>query len=518
MTAIPSPSGSEDGVQPNALQVTGLGRNAGWLYLNAGTSALGGLYLVGFSFRHLGASAYGLYVLATTVLAIFGTVDFGLRLLVIRATARDSESFSDDERCRARDDVEAAHATYAVWGLAVLVATVILTLLVGLDDSHSVDANHVPVVILLVGLSVALNLGTASFTGIPAGRRQFHVPAIGGLIGTAVEIAVVVSTISYLHLVSLGIALLASTIASQGYCAWWLRRREPWFRYRPRRIGWTEIRRVASFSAPLLVLSAAGQVISATDLLVVGAVATAAAVGVYRAGSAVPSQAMVLLCTGYDTVYPHLSGTTDRVGQESASRFLTQVSAFVAGALFATLIVLRSNVVDVVTGHTSTLGQSVLVVFCCIWLANIPVHGLSLLLIARGRQSVFVRLVGSEAVANIVLTVVFALAIGPIGAAYATLFTIVVSNVLVFPHLVRHEFSEGTARRTVVQAVSAIVLGGASAALAASLAFEFRVGWTRLLLGLCFAGVFSCGFGLALLRKSGRSILSSMLRGQRPSK
>jgi O-antigen/teichoic acid export membrane protein len=515
LTTIPSPAGPDEGLPPEALQVTGLGRNAAWLYLNAATSALGGLYLLGFSFRHLGASSYGLYALAATVLGVFGTVDFGLRMFVVRATARDSGSFTDDERHRVRSDVEAAHTTYAVWGLAVLAATGILTLGVVLSHDHSLAGKHMPLVVLLVGLSVALNLGTASFAGIPAGRRQFHVPAIGGIAGTCVEIAVVVPTIDYLHLVALGAGFLASVLVSQGYCAWWLRRHEPWFRHLPRRIGWADVRRVASFSAPLLVLSVAGQVISATDLMVVGAVATAAAVGLYRAGSIVPSQATFLLFTGYDTVYPHLAGTTDRDGQENATRFLTRVASFVAGAVFATVIVLRVDVLMVVTGHASALGESVLVVFCCVWLANVPIHGLSLLLIARGRQNVFVWLVGVEASANLALTIVFAVVIGPIGAAYATLVTIVASNLIVFPHLVRHEFSEGAARRTVLKALAAIAAGGASAALAASPALELGADWSRLLVGLALGGGFSCTLGLVLLRRRGRSILASMLRDTR---
>jgi len=512
---LPPPTVPEEGLQPEALQVTGLGRNAAWLYLNAGTSALGGLYLLSFSFRHLGASTYGLYALAATILGVFGTIDFGLRLLVIRATARDSVSFTDDERRRARSDVEAAHTTYAIWGLAVLVGTGILTILVTLSHDRLVAGKHMPLMVLLVGLSVALNLGTASFTGIPAGRRQFHVPAIGGLAGTGVEIAVVVITINHLHLVALGAGVLASVLVSQGYCAWWIRRHEPWFHYLPRRIGWVDVRRVATFSAPLLVLSVAGQVVSATDLIVVGAVATAAAVGLYRAGSVVPSQATALLFTGYDTVYPHLAGTNDTDGQEIATRFLTRVAAFVAGAIFATVIVLRVDVLIVVTGHASALGQSVLIVFCCIWLANVPVHGLCLLLIARGRQTILVWLVATEASANLVLTVVFAVVIGPIGAAYATLLTIVLSNVIILPHLVRHEFSEGAARRTSLEALVAIAVGGAIAALATSPALELAAGWSRLLVGLALGGAFSCAFGMLLLGQRGRSILATMLRGTR---
>ena len=449
------------------------------------------------------------------MLAVFGTVDFGLKLFVIRATARDSKSFADNERLRARRDVEAAHDTYAVWSLVALAATGIAMVMVANSHNRSFAGKQVPLLVLLVGLSVALNLGTASFAGIPAGRRQFQVPAIGGLAGTGVKIAVVVTTISYLNLVALGAGFLAGVLVSQGYCVVWVRRHEPWFHTLPRPVGRAELRRVASFAAPLVVISVAGQVISATDLIVVGAVATTAAAGLYQAGSIVPSSATMLIFTGYDTVYPHLAGTTDLDGQESATRFLTRVAAYVAGAMFAVVIMLRVDVIMVVTGHPSALAESVLVLFCCIWLANVPVHGLNLLLIARGRQNVFVWLVAVEAVANLALTIFFAVVIGPIGAAAATLVTIVVSNVFVFPVIVRRDLSKGGARRTVLEALAAIAVGGSSAVLATSPLLELGAGWGRLLVGGALGGGFSCALGLVLLRQRGRSVLASMLRGPR---
>ena len=513
MTIIPSPSGLDEGPQSEALQVSGLGRNTAWLYLNAAASALGGLYVLGFSFRHLGASDYGLYALVVTVLAVFGSVDFGMKLFVIRATARDSQTFAENERLQAQRDVASAHNAYAVWGLVVLAATGIGMFIVVTSHNRSLAGREVPLLVLFVGLSVALNLGTASFAGIAAGRSQFQVPAIGGLAGTVVKIVVVVTTIGYLNLVALGAGFLAGVLVSQGYCGWWVRRHEPWFHPLPRPASWAEIRRVASFAAPLLVVSVAGQVISATDLIVVGGVATVAAAGLYRAGSIVPSQVTTLIFTGYDTVYPHLAGTTDLDGEENATRFLTRVAAFVAGAMFATVIVLRVDVVMVVTGHPSALAESVLVVFCCIWLANVPIHGLSLLLIARGRQNVFVWLVGVEAVANLALSIVFALVIGPIGVAYATLVTIVVSNVIVFPMIVRHDLSNGAAWRTVLEALVAIAAGSVIAVLSTSPVLQLSAGWGRLLFGGILGGGFSCALGLVLLRRRGRSVLASMLRG-----
>ncbi len=510
MTTLPSPSGAEDG--PQALQITGLGSNASWLYLNAAVAAVGGLFLIGFSFRHLGAFTYGLYALAATVLGIFTTIDFGLKLLVMRATARDSASFSEDARRQARGDVQAAHSSYAVWGLAVLVVTGAAVVLIATRRDPAEAGKNVPVMVLLVGLSIALNLATSVFAGIPAGRRQFQVPAIGGIAGTAVGIAITVATIGHLQLVSLGAGVLANVLVAQGYCAWWVRVHERWFHLLPRRVAWADIRRVASFAVPLLVLSVAGQVISATDLIVVGAVASAAAVGLYRAGSIVPSQAIILLFTGYDSIFPHLAGTSDLDGQESATTFLTRIASYVAGALFSALIVLRLDVVTAVTGHSSALAESVLVVFCCIWLANVPIHGLSLLLIARGRQNIFVWLMVAEATANIALTIVLAIEIGPIGAAYATLFTIVLSDLVLLPILIRDEFSKGMVRNTVLEGLAAIAAGGATAAIATIPVLWFPPGWVQLSVGLVLGGGFSCAAGLALLRRSGRSSLYLMLR------
>jgi hypothetical protein len=82
---------------------------------------------------------------------------------------------------------------------------------------------------------------------------------------------------------------------------------------------------------------------------------------------------------------------------------------------------------------------------------------------------------------------------------------------------VRHEFSEGAARRIALEALATIAVGGASAAMAASPALELSTYWSRLLVGLALGGGFSCALGLVLLRQRGRSILASMLRGTKAS-
>jgi hypothetical protein len=178
-------------------------------------------------------------------------------------------------------------------------------------------------------------------------------------------------------------------------------------------------------------------------------------------------------------------------------RFLTRVAAFVAGAMFATGVVLRVEVVTVVTGHASVPGES-----------NVPVHGLNLLLIGRGRQKVFIWLIGVEASANLALTIVFAVLIGPIGAAYAISWSRLWSRMCSFSLTLSatsypKESLDGPPRRDSLRSRAA-----------APALFSPQSRYSRSVpVGLDS----SCAFGLMLLRQAGRSMLASMLRDTRAS-
>jgi O-antigen/teichoic acid export membrane protein len=495
-----------------------MGRGIAWRYASQAISAAGGLFLVGFAFRKLGASTYGAYALVVTVVGLLGTVDYGFSMSVVRATARDNPSFSVQETTQARRDVQVANSAYGVMGvIAFLITVVSVPVLVAVKTRNVGGTYALPVTVGLVGLSVGLSLATSAYTGLPTGRQQFHVPAIAGILGVIANIAVVVPTLGMLGLPSLGLGLLANALVNAAFPAVWLKMREPWFHLLPGRARWTEVRRVGSFAIPLLVISVYGQVIAATDLVVVGAVATAAAVAFYKVGNLAPGQAASWLFTGYDTVFPSLASTQDERGQEAATLFLTRIASYVAGSSFCATMLLRADVVTVIVGHQSILAEEVLLVFCGVSLINIPVHGLLLLLIARGRQGVFIPLVAAEAIANLVLTVVFAIVIGPIGAALATLVTIIVTIVIVLPILVRKEFGSMTPWRIAGDGFACAGIGGAVAAAAILPVLVLGVGWTRLAAGLGVAGAASILVGFLLLRSGGREMLLTMFKHHEPA-
>ncbi len=510
---IPSaPTGFIPGADPSTLVISGLGRNTLWRYVNLLASSLAGIFIVALALRRLGTAAYGLFALAVAIIGLLNTVDFGLQLAVIRATARDTDVFSSDERVQARSDVETAHFAYGSAGTGAALLSAVTGLVVYVTVGGLSAAEHFPAAIALIGLSVGLSLGTSAYGGILIGRRQFQVPSVGGVLGTIAELVLVVLLIDHLRLVALGLGLLAYVVVSQGYIAWWLRHHETWFRLIPRPHQWVTVRRVAAFAAPLIVIPLAGQVIPATDLAVVGAVATAGAVGLYQAGSVIPGGVISFLFTGFDTVYPHLAGTLDSSGQEVAVRFLTRVAAFIGGAAFATVILLPRRRR---TGHarpavgTRPIGADRLLRDLD---GQYPAPRTWAAAHRRGRQRVFVPLIAAETIANLALTGPFAIWMGPIGAAVATLVTIAISNLILFPYITRREFLGGPVWGPTAAAIASMVVGGASAGIVVAPLLLVSPGLGRLIGGLFAGGVVSCALGLLLLRREGRSTLAAMLR------
>ena len=233
--------------------VSGLGRSAMWRYAALGASTVEGVVVAGVALRRIGETGYGTYALAAAVIGLVGTIDFGLSLSVMRAVARDNPEFTTDDRARARADVSVAHATYVTAGAATLLVTGLVVLLLPLlTKAEGVGVGEDRITILLVGISVALFLGTAVFDGIPAGRSRFAVAAAAMSCGAVANVVFVIATIDRLHLVSLGAGQLIAAVVTRLIGAIWMRRHEPWFRFVPARAATCRLaqsRRV-HFAAP----------------------------------------------------------------------------------------------------------------------------------------------------------------------------------------------------------------------------------------------------------------------------
>lgn len=493
--------------------VTNLGRGMGWSYVQLGAAAVVSLVVAAVVLRRLGPAEFGVFALITAASSFVKTLDLGLGLTLVRATARQASTPSLEERDEARRDVTAAHSVYAALGLgAVAIMTILaalLPVLLGLDRGWLSD---VRVTTMLVGLALGLFLGTSALSGLATGIRDFRARALSAVVGAVVSLVVVLTLVDRLGLVTLGVAELASVVCGRIVLVLWARRSVPWFPLRPRRLSRLEARRVVAVALPLVVLAVGGQVIASTDLFILGGLYTAATVGLYRIGSLLATQAIIVLYQGFDVVLPALAATRDRVLQEKTMAFLTRIGCYVGGVVLGTMAFQRHDLVLVLTGGRSSLAASVLLVFCCIWLANLVSHGLALLLIARGRQRILLWPVVGEMAFNLALTFVLLRAFGPIGAAISTLITVGVSHTIIVPIVARHELASGAARLIILDGWIPLAAGLAVAAGCFGAVSALEPSLVRILAGSTLAATAGLAVGGLLLRDSGREAIGSLLR------
>ena len=504
-SAYPGP-GAAPAVAGGAGLLAGYGRGVAWTYLSLALGGLATLVVTAWSIRRVGPGEFGQFAVVTSITALLAVFDHAIGVAVQRSAARAE-----------RDAVHAGHGAFALAGAAVAVAAVVAWAAVAIVGPAAMS--RLPATVVLLGLAAALQLGTAALPAVATGCRWFSARSAATVAGLAVRVVVALATVGRLGVPALGLAQLAGVVTERLVLLRLLRRRVPWFVTRPSAPGRAALRGMASFTVPLLVLSVSGQLFAVSDLLVVGAVVGASAVGVYQAAALLPLQLGGFLMLGYDVAFPALSASDDASGQEAAASFLTSVFTFGGGAALGVAALLRGDVVELVLGRPSALGQDVVLAFCAVSLGNLALHGPVSLLIARGHPGVVARLVAVELPVNLVLTVAAVLLWGAAGAALATLATSVLMDFVVFPLATRGRFArpvlDTVAHHGLVPAALGVLV-----ALAATLLAGLAVpgaGASRLALGAALAAVLAAAAGLLLLGPSGRATLRQALApGARP--
>lgn len=499
---------SDSPVTSDGALLDGYARGMAWTYLSVLLTGASTFFLAGWTVRRTGTGEFGQFAVVASVTGVLAAFDYALGLAAQRASARAESGSSGADAERAT--VHAVHGAYAVVGAVLAALALVAAVLIRAGGPARMP--RLWSTVGLLGLATALQLGTAALPAVALGARRFLTRSTASLAGLAVRVTVAVIAVGSMGVPGLALAHLLGVGADRLVLLAGLRRQVPWFVARPVLPDRAAVRVVRGFALPLLVLNVSAQLLVTSDLVVVGALVGAAAVGVYQVGALVPVQLGGLLMIGYNVAFPALAGSDDHPAQESATAFLTRLFSFLGATGLVLTALLRADVVTVLLGRPSALAEDVVVITCAVCLANLTLHGLVSLLIARGEQGLMARLVAIELPLNLVLTVGLVLAVGAAGAALATLATVALLNFVAFPIASRGRFARSpvdtVARHGLFPALAGSAVALAAAQVAAALA---GAGAGRLALGGALAALCGVATGLVLLGPGGRRTLRGAL-------
>ncbi len=397
--------------------------NVGWRYVNVAVELLLGLGMLPFNAKSLGASDYGLWVLASSMVAYFPVLDLGFGGAMERFVAH----------YRARRNAEAineiASTLIALFSCLALIGFLVLAVIafnfgtlfkLGPDQGRTGG-----ILMLLVSFQVAAGLPFAIYGAIVnAFQRTYRNAAVGitvTLLVAFVNVAVVKSGGTLVQLVAAMTAVRMLGYLAYRYNAY---RVFPLLRTRISLIRRARLKEVAGFSIYMLMQDVSVKLNYATDPIIIAAVLSTGAVAVWTVAQRLADVVLQMTNQLNYTLFPIVVDAD--AGNKSArlqtvliegTRLSLAASLPVAGSL----ALLAQPVVIGWTGHEYAAAAVIVQVLAVLVIVRVGSWTASTVLQGGGRHRLVAGSNLMAAIVNVGLSVVLIRIYGLRGMAIATL-------------------------------------------------------------------------------------------------
>jgi O-antigen/teichoic acid export membrane protein len=415
-------------------------RNVSTRYVLIVVNALIGLVVLPYNVGHLGAAAYGLWMLTTSITAYFGVLDLGYGGAVVRFVAE----YRAKRDARALNEIlSTMFYVYAAIGVVCYLAAIAVAFL--LPSLFNLTAEQTRIgrfVLLITSAQVALYFPFSVFGGVINGFQQYH---LNNVVGTVANICagalnVLVLALGYGLVELVAVTTLTYTIPLLIY------RRNAYKVFPELMLSRTYVRRdrlreLTGFSIYLAVIDWSGRLTYATDSFFIGALINTTAVGVYAVAQRLSDALLRMTAQLHTFLFPAVVAQAVEGSLDGQRQLLIKVTRFqlatavaMCGAVAATGdVLIRAWVGPGWDGSVAVLRLLAFVVVVRTWMAmpNTVLKG-------TGHHRYLAIASSYAAVANLLLSIPGTKMYGIVGCAMATVIPATVLAVgFVFPRACR---------------------------------------------------------------------------------
>jgi len=398
------------------------GRNVAMNYAAQGTAALSAIVLTPLLLHHLGKSAFGVWVLASSVVLYLELFELGFggattKLIAENASARPEQAL------RTLNTTFFALIPLGVIALVtgVGIAFAFPSIMHVTPDLHG----QVIVVVLILALGLAVSIPGDTFGGALMGHQRYD------LLGLSNSLLVATTFVTSIVIVELGGGLVAlatgmTTIGIVFHLVrfWMVRRIAPGTRISRHIADWSQLRSVMHLSGWFLLNALLQAVYNVCDVVMVGIVLGIRAAAVYAVAAKLASAATQGLDSLAEVFFPYASAVArnkDRGALTEIAVDGTRAAMFVGMLICLLYIILASPGIRAWVGVGYGTSARVLVVLAVAIAMCSPIRVITQVLSGSGQLPLVCAIRGVETVVNIGLSVSLALVVGPVGVALGTL-------------------------------------------------------------------------------------------------
>jgi O-antigen/teichoic acid export membrane protein len=394
-----------------------------------------------FVVRHLGDSAYGVWVLLGSLTGYLSMLDLGVRGAVTRYVASLHAQ---------GDHLEVGRVTSAAFAIFLGAGIVAITVSVALGI-FAVNSFHIPtyyrfaarVIIILAGFNIAASLAGGVFGGILVALERFDLvnllEVLSGIFRTG---TIVVMLLRGHGLITLALIQLFFTTATGAICGWTCFRQYPQLQVSVAACDRQHVKIIFSFSIYLFLLTLSNNLIFYTDSIVIGYFLPVSMITYFAIAGNLTSYSRTLIQGLSTTATPRSSALSAKGNIDGVRRVLLK------GSQYATVIILPLALTFMLRGRT----------FIRLWMGpqygDPSGHVLWILTVALifmagdlvamstmigiNKHKPLAKIYFAEALCNLALSVALVRPLGISGVAWGTTLPALVVSLLFWPWYIRH--------------------------------------------------------------------------------
>jgi O-antigen/teichoic acid export membrane protein len=408
-------------------------RNVSTRYLAIFIDGALGLILLPFNVAHLGPSAYGLWMLTTSVTWFFGVLDLGYGGALVKFIAQ-YRAWRD--RTALNEILSTIGVVFTGLGVLCFLVTTVLAWHVGSLFNIAPDqVRTAQYVLLIVGAYLSVRFALSIFGAVVYGFQRYYLNNAVS-IGISLVVATVnVGVLSAGHgLVTLIAATTAVRVLSLGLFAWNAYRAFPGLRVRPSLFRRERLREVTGFSVYMLVLDWSAKLNYSSDTIVIGAMLDTTAVAVWTVGQRLAQVAQQLTNQLNDALFPSVVDSDAGQRRDRLQMILvqgTKLSLALAAPLCLGLIVLAKPLIHSWVGTRFSGSVLPARIMLAVVLVRVSTASATVILKGAGQHRLLTGTNATTAVVNVLLSIALIQPFGLLGVALGTLIPVGLSTVFV---------------------------------------------------------------------------------------
>ncbi|MDR3745526.1 MAG: oligosaccharide flippase family protein [Acidobacteriaceae bacterium] len=431
------------------LRVRHIARNVLFNWFGTIANMAVGFFLAPFILHRLGNVAYGIWVLAISVVAYLGLLDLGMQSSVLRFVSKGHTK---------QDHQGASEALSAALWVRLQISALVLLLSAGIAAVFPYAFKVPPefssaarIATLLIGVNAAISMSVGVVGGVLSALNRYDLQNYVSMVQTAVRVVGVVAVLRSGHgIVAIALCELVATLIGNLLLVWIARRLYPELQIQLKRPKRETLKQIWAYSSYAFLTTVAVRLVYQTDNLVVGAFVSTSAVTFYAIANSLCRYADQIVNAMGATFVPAAS-TYEAAGDASSLLILykngTRAILAISLPILITLIVRGPSFIGLWMGpeYAKSSGPVLIILSIALLFSFANRTASSIAFGIEKHKTAAIWSIG-EGVANLTLSIVLVHWYGIIGVALGTMVPSLLVHLVLWPsyisNLVNLSYSE----------------------------------------------------------------------------